>query len=100
LKSKEINPDDLWNAFLWGIDYGQLLMEEERESEELFDAAVCYTSGLKFCVPSVPVRRRQLHSEKWFAVKRCGYIKFMELYNKFYPKKDKSAAIEQKGLFD
>jgi hypothetical protein len=72
----------------------------ERENEELFDAAVCYTSGLKFAVPSSPVRRRQLHSEKWFAAKRGGYIKFMELYHKVYPKRDKSAAIEQKDLFD
>lgn len=97
---KAITHQDLWNTFWRGVECGQLPMEEERAGEELFDDAVCYQSGLKYAVPSSPVQRRQLHSEQWFNAKRGGYIKFMELYNKFYPKKDKSAAIEQKGLFE
>ena len=57
---------ELFDVFAWGAAYGQLQMEQERASEELFDAATCYHSGRKYTVPSAPVRRRQLRSDKWF----------------------------------
>jgi len=62
--------DELYQVYFWGASEGQLLMEEERESEEIFDAAICAYSGRKFGVPSAPARRRQIHSEKWFAAMR------------------------------
>jgi hypothetical protein len=77
-----ITDKDVWNVFCWGVEYGQLLMEEERESEELFDAAVCYQSGLKYGVPSSPIQRRQLHSDKWFAAKKEGYKNFLEFFSR------------------
>jgi acyl-CoA reductase-like NAD-dependent aldehyde dehydrogenase len=58
--------DDLFKVYFWGMSEGQLLMEEERENEELFDAAVCAARSRKLCIPTVPARRRQVHSKKWF----------------------------------
>jgi len=57
---------ELYDVYFWGMAHGQLLMEQERESEELFDAVVCYHSSRKYNVPSAPARRRQTHSDKWF----------------------------------
>jgi len=74
---------DLWNIFYWGVDFGQMLMEQERENEEMFDAALCSFGARKFNVPTVPVRRRQLHSEKWFNAKKESYNKWLEFQKKF-----------------
>jgi hypothetical protein len=52
------------------VSYGQLTMEEEREQEELFDAFNWSAFAKKFAMPTNPVERRQLHSEKWFECKR------------------------------
>jgi hypothetical protein len=72
----KVTASELFDIYFWGMADGQLLMEEERESEELFDAAVCAYSGRKFGVPSAPARRRQVHSEKWFAAMRQGKQQF------------------------
>jgi len=73
-----ISIEDIWKIYSWGIDHGQLLMEQERESEELFDAAICAQSGEKYCVPSSPVRRRQIHSDLWFAAKNKSMKDFAD----------------------
>jgi hypothetical protein len=72
----EIN---LFDVFCMGIDYGQLLMEQERENEELFDAFNCACVARKYCIPSTIIPRRQIHSKKWFDAKRQSYNKFIEL---------------------
>jgi hypothetical protein len=89
-----IESENVWKAFWWGVGYGQLLMEEERENEELFDAAVCYQSGLKYGIPSNPVQRRQIKSDKWFSAMREGYAKFLELYNGLYGLRNKAGDIK------
>lgn len=73
-----VTVDDLFKVYFWGISEGQLLMEEERENEELFDAAVCSFGSRKLCIPTVPVRRRQIHSEKWFEAMRKAEQEFRE----------------------
>ena len=78
-----ITPDDLWNIFYWGVGYGQLLMEEERESEEIFDAFICASHARKTSMKSNSVQRRQIHSEKWFEAQREGYQKWLAFYKEF-----------------
>jgi hypothetical protein len=68
--------NDLFQVYFWGMAEGQLLMEEERENEELFDAAICSIGARKLCIPTVPVQRRQIHSEKWFEAMRKAKIDF------------------------
>jgi hypothetical protein len=65
-----VTVDDIYNIYFWGMSEGQLLMEEERESEELFDATLCAIGSRKQNIPTVPARRRQIHSEKWFKAMR------------------------------
>lgn len=52
----------LLKAFEYGIDYGLLIAEQERDSEEVFDAAGCAVYAHKMCVPSSVTRRREPHS--------------------------------------
>lgn len=70
---------DLFNIFCLGVDYGQLLMEEERDSEDWSDAFQGYVIDKKHCSPSQIAPRRQPHSEKWRQAKRESYKKFLEL---------------------
>lgn len=83
-----LTPAQLFDIFLWGVDYGQLTMEEEREQEEWADAFQGCIIDQKFSMPSMPAPRRQLHSDKWFNAKRESFKKFksfiqenMEVYN-------------------
>jgi hypothetical protein len=94
-----ITNKDVWKVFWWGVEYGQLLMEEERKSEEMFDAAVCYQSGLKYGVPSSPIQRRQLHSDKWFAAKRKGYKNFLEYYALLHSETEHKKTTEKQKQF-
>jgi hypothetical protein len=55
--------DELYKIYFWGMSEGQLLMEEEREAEETFDAFVCAAGSRKYCIPTTPVKRRQIHSD-------------------------------------
>jgi hypothetical protein len=96
---QRITQQTIWDVFWWGVDYGQLLMEEERETEELFDAAVGYIGTRKYNKPSHPVRRRQLHSEKWFNAKRSGYEKFLDIYTGMYAPESEATSSKQKELF-
>ena len=73
----ELTLDEIYQIYFWGASEGQLLMEEERAGEEIFDAVVCYCASRKYNVPSTPVRRRQLHSEKWFAAMRKDKAEFI-----------------------
>ena len=69
----------VWKIFCWGVDYGQLTMERERENEELFDAFICYNTARKTAMPSNYAPRRQAYSEKWFSAKQKSYKDFIEL---------------------
>ena len=69
----------LFDAFCYGVDYGQLLMEEERDSEDTFDAFLCSETGRKYTIPSPQAKRRQPHSDKWREAKKESYNKFQSL---------------------
>jgi hypothetical protein len=75
----ELKIDLAFEIFNLGVDYGQLIMEQERMSEEFFDAGVCYHTARKFGVPSSPYERRRVHSEKWINVKKQSYDNFLKL---------------------
>lgn len=66
-----------WKIFCWGVDYGQLTMEKERENEELFDAFICYNHAQKTAMPSTDAPRRHLHSDKWQTAKKKSYEDFI-----------------------
>lgn len=68
---------DIIKIFEWGIDYGLLIAEEERDNEDIFDAFLCGVSGRKYGVPSVPARRRQSHSDRWRQAKKDGLLSFI-----------------------
>lgn len=80
----ELTSELAWDIFEWGVDYGQLTMERERENEELFDAFICYNTARKTAMPSMPVERRQLHSENWIKKKQESYYKFLDLNKKIH----------------
>jgi acyl-CoA reductase-like NAD-dependent aldehyde dehydrogenase len=80
-KTIQVTIEELYQVYFWGISEGQVIMEEERESEELFDAAVCAYGSRKYGIPTSPVRRRLVHSEKWFNAMRkdkADYISFIK----------------------
>lgn len=78
---EKITPFDI---FCWGVDYGQLLMEEERDTEDWADAFNCCLVARKTAMPSVPIPRRQPHSEKWRNAKRESFKKFKDYMLKHY----------------
>ena len=49
---------DLMQIFKWGVDYGLLLAEQERDSEDLADAFQGVVVDEKYSMPSCPARRR------------------------------------------
>jgi hypothetical protein len=71
--------DLLIDVFSWGVDYGQILMEQERDSEDVFDAFQCGIAARKFNVPSAIARRRQPHSKEWRDAKGQGLYNFIAL---------------------
>jgi len=68
--------------FEYGVDYGLLLAEQERQGEELFDAFQGSAFSAKFAMPSAPAERRQLRSDKWFEAKKKSLVEFAEIYSK------------------
>lgn len=69
----------LIDAFSWGVDYGLLLAEQERDSEDFFDAVGCMIHSAKYNVPSTRAPRRQPHSAAWRQVKKDALMNFIEL---------------------
>jgi len=78
--SKEYRRIDPFDIFCWGVGYGQLLAEEERDLEGWLDAFVCYEGAKKMSLPTVPLKRRKPRSEKWRQMRRDYYKKFKK-YN-------------------
>jgi hypothetical protein len=69
---------DPFEIFKWGVDYGQLLAEEERDSEDLADAFQGVIVDQQRCCPSSIAPRRQPHSEEWREAKAKSYNKFID----------------------
>jgi len=80
MKSKmyliDVSPFDI---FLWGVDHGQLLMEQERDSEDWADAFQGHIISQKYCMPSEIAPRRQPHSDKWRSAKAKGFENIIDL---------------------
>ncbi len=74
LTLKQIN-----DVFSWGVDYGQFLMEQERDGEYAADVLGCWAYSQKYCMPSAPVERRQPHSQKWREIKGAGIVNYVKL---------------------
>jgi len=60
----------LFECYTSWISYWQLISEEERESEEMFDWFMWVVWDQKYSMPIHPTERRMLHSDRWFEVKR------------------------------
>lgn len=73
-----MNIKQAFEIFKWGVDYGQLLCEMEREKEEWADAFSCYVHDKKTTMPNYPIERRKLHSENWINAKKQSYKKFLD----------------------
>ena len=71
--------DSIIKAFEYGIDYGLLLAEQERDSEDMYDACQCSIYAKKMCRPSSLGQRRSARSNKWREAKQKSVIKFIEL---------------------
>lgn len=74
-----MDAEDLMTAYECGIDHGLLLAEQERDSEDAFDAAGCAVYSARMCVPSTPCRRRQPHSAAWRGAKQAAMDRFLAL---------------------
>lgn len=70
----------LLKAYEYGIDHGLLIAEQERDSEDLFDAFGCYSQSKRTCMPSAVSQRRQPHSQKWRDSKKQSMLDFINLY--------------------
>lgn len=68
-----------FKIFNLGVDYGQVLMERERESEEWADAFNCCLVARKTAMPANPTPKRQLHSENWIEAKQKSFKDFQYL---------------------
>ena len=69
--------EDLFKVFEWGVDYGLLLAEQERDSEDMFDAVGCMVYSAKYNVPSTRAPRRQPHSAAWRQAKEDAFTNFI-----------------------
>lgn len=78
----DITLDDLADCFKWGVDYGLLLAEQERDSEDLLDAVVCASFARRMNIPSSFAQRRQPHSAAWRKKMGSGMLKFIDLVAK------------------
>jgi hypothetical protein len=76
--TKDAIIDDICKAFEWGIDYGLLLAEQERDGEDLLDALGCAGYARKRCAPSPDARRRQPHSAQWREAKKKAVLNFID----------------------
>ena len=71
--------ENLIAAYECGIDYGLILAEQERDSEDVFDAAGCAAYSSKMCAPSVSAPRRRPRSAAWRESKRKSMERFLAL---------------------
>ena len=69
----------LMNIFEMGIDCGLLLAEKERSQEEWADAFNGAMVSPKYCMPTAPLERRQLHGEGWHNAKHTSFQNFLKI---------------------
>lgn len=68
-----------FTIFNYGVDYGLLIAERERENEEWADAFNCFLFSQKTAMPAIPLERRRCHSEKWITAKKKSFEDFQDL---------------------
>ena len=73
-----VSDEELCKVFEWGVDYGLLIAEQERDSEDLFDAVGCMVYSQKYNVPSTPAPRRKPHSTEWRKAMASGVSNFID----------------------
>jgi hypothetical protein len=78
-EENRMNISTLIDVCFWGVDDGLILAEQERDSEEFADAALCYKYAQKMGVPSAIAERRHPHSEAWRQAKQESIAKFVNL---------------------
>ena len=61
----ELTKELAFEIYKMGIDHGQLMMEEERDSEDWSNAVRGVAPDMKFSMPLPTEVRREPHSEKW-----------------------------------
>lgn len=87
--------------FNYGVDYGQLIMEQERENEGWSDAFNCSLVSRKTAMPSMPIERRYVHSEDWKQAKKKSIIAFkelmLEIFEENYNDTKESQIIKEKN---
>jgi hypothetical protein len=74
-----MNISTLIEVFGWGIDYGLLIAEQERDGEDMTDALLCYEYSRRMNVPSPVARRRQPHTDAWRQAKQASIAAFINL---------------------
>ena len=72
----------LMQAFSCGISQGLLFAENERDSEETFNAFMGATFDKKFAMPMQDIQRRELHGKKWHDHHKKEVEKFYNLLAK------------------
>lgn len=96
---KAITQEILWQIFKWGIDYGQLLAESERENEQFANAFQGIIFANKTAMPCTEVTR-EIHSKEWIAAKNKSITDFIDFLISFEKAKpDKLKDLVQTSLF-
>lgn len=78
---------NLFDIFMLGADYGLLKAEEERESEDTFNAFSGYLGSNKYNSPVNDQPTRQVRSEEWFKSKRFSKKLFLKIFKKYSDEK-------------
>lgn len=68
-----------FTIFNYGVDYGLLIAERERENEEWADGFNCCLVARKTAMPAMLIERRQAHSEDWKQAKLNSLTAFKTL---------------------
>ncbi len=74
----------LMQAYSSWVSHWQLKMEEQRENEEIFDWLNWSLYSKKFAMPGQIWERRQIHSKKWFDVKRKESKEIFDMIETIY----------------
>ena len=75
----ELTKELAFAIYSMGVDQGQLMAEEERDSEDWANAFRGVAYDAKRCMPLPAEVRREPHSERWRNVKRASFDRFVEI---------------------
>lgn len=87
---------DLMELFKMGVDFGQFLMEQERDSEDFVDAFQGFLIDEKYSMPSQPIPRRTPHSDQWRSSKIESFYKAMSIIG--MPKKTENLYLSNNRI--